>query len=120
MKKIIIKNNQKNLDLKGLVLDEGKIKLFKTDIKVGESIYIPVDLVYYKEEKDDITKYRLTRIINEEFLEMSKYPGILMTMLSTLGYYAPDIIEGEIITYSYKDVHIKTDDGSIYIFVKDA
>ena len=38
------------------------IKLFKTDIKVGESIYIPVDI--YKEEKDDIAKYRLTRIIN--------------------------------------------------------
>ena len=51
---------------------------------------------------------------------MSKYPGIFMTMLSTLGYYAPDIIEGELITYSYKDIHIKTDDCSIYILVKDA
>ena len=98
----------------------GRIKLFKTNIRVAESIYLPVDIVYYKEEKDDIAKYRLLRIINEVFLKMSEDWGLGITMLSTLRNYAPDIIEGEIIKHYYKDVHIKTDDDSIYVVVKDA
>ena len=96
-----------------------KIKLIKTGVKRAQSMYLETDIVYYKEEKDDMAKYRLTRIINEEFLEMSKCFGLGITVLSTLGYYAPDIIEGEIVKNNGTDIHIK-DGDSVYVVNKDA
>lgn len=95
-----------------------KIKLIKTIVKRAQSMYLETDIVFYKEEKDDISKYRLERIINEEFLEMSKCFGLGITMLSTLGYYAPDIIEGEITKNDGTKIHIK-DEDSIYVVNKD-
>ena len=95
-----------------------KIKLIKTVVKRAQSMYLETDIVFYKEEKDDISKYRLECIINEEFLEMSKCFGLGITMLSTLGYYAPDIIEGEITKNDGTKIHIK-DEDSIYVVNKD-
>ncbi len=90
------------------------MKLTKVAVREAMGL-IPMDMVFYKDEKDKV--YRL-RYLKSAIYETSD-PIEILSRLVSVSKYAPDTLEGEIVEDSSKEVHIKTDRG-IYLLQKNA
>jgi len=94
----------------------GGIRLELHDIRMAMSFPAAMDIVFYKDEKDQL--YRLYRI---DYAEPKKDDFThSFDRLICLGRYAPQFIEGKIVRENERGLKIRTKNGNTYEVFKNA